>query len=265
MQKLLCLFAAAFMMLTAAAEAVLTPQIVWSGYKGKAVAAPSVSSVKGPDGKSAVRIEAQSDSKYQGALGTFEPLVDFSKYSAVEFYIRHNIHTRKGGCSMVFMAKGPQGNIHCQFVTPSPNWSKVSIPLDRSSFAAQRGNSVNLTMMETMRIYPFANMDKKGKFLEIADFKLIPKTTSTQKIKVMSYKHTAVPTSGEKGNTLTDGDKTYYTSVDSLPGAADFPMICTVPKGWYSARYLRAASPGAWVRRLMSLAGKTMKNRIWSR
>ena len=209
MKKLFILLCSAAAVLTVyAAEKPFSPGIVWSGYKGKAVATPSVSSVKGPDGKSAVRIEAQSDSKYQGALGTFEPLVDFSKYSAVEFYIRHNIHTRKGGCSMVFMAKGPQGNIHCQFVTPSPNWSKVSIPLDRSSFSAQRGNSVNLTMMETMRIYPFANMDKKGKFLEIADFKLIPKTTSTQKIKVMSYKHTAVPTSGEKGNTLTDGDKT---------------------------------------------------------
>ncbi|MBR7144203.1 MAG: hypothetical protein IKD10_04605, partial [Lentisphaeria bacterium] len=72
-----------------AVDKPFAPAIEWSGYQAKAISAPEVSAVKGPNGKNAVHIEATASGKYQGAVGKFTPPVDFGKYSAIEFYVRH--------------------------------------------------------------------------------------------------------------------------------------------------------------------------------
>ena len=187
-----------------AADKPFLPAVEWSGYQAKAVSAPKVSAVKGPHGKNAVRIEATSAGKYQGAIGKFTPPVDFSKYSAVEFYVRHNI----SGKGMAIFLESQTGKVHGKFAAGGKNWSKVVIPLDKDSFTAQRGNTVTFSETHTMRITPYANMSSKGKFIEFADFKLLPKDSGTKQLKVMKYVHNgAKPTSGENGTTLTDGNK----------------------------------------------------------
>ena len=201
------LLAAAGFAVSATEAQVLAIQ--WEGYKGsKAVAAPKVSEVKGPEGGPAVRIEAVAKGNYQGALGKLAEPVDFSKFGALEFSIRHNLGGKNGKASMVLRTSGKAGHNHCNFVVSAKGWSKVVIPLDATSFTAQRGNSVNLLGINEMRIYPFANMNEPGKFLEFADFRLLPRQTDSAALKVMNYTYINEPTSGESGRTLTDGDKT---------------------------------------------------------
>ena len=152
--------------------------IQWEGYKGnKAVTAPEVSEVKGPEGGPAVRIEAVAQGNYQGALGKLAEPVDFSKFGALEFSIRHNLGGKSGKCSMVLQLNGKAGNSHCNFVTSAKNWNKVMIPLDATGFTAQRGRKVNLVDISEIRIYPYANLNEPGKFLEFADFRLLPRQT----------------------------------------------------------------------------------------
>ncbi len=188
-----------------AADKPFAPVIEWSGYQAKAVSAPEVSAVKGPGGKNAVHIEATAAGKYQGAVGKFTPPVDFGKYSAIEFYVRHNI----SGKGMTIFLESQTGRVHGKFASgKGQKWSKVVIPLDKDSFTAQRGNTVTFSETHSMRITPYANMSGKGKFMEFADFKLLPKTSGTRQLKVMKYVHNgAKPTSGENGTTLTDGNK----------------------------------------------------------
>ena len=77
-------------------EGPVSPSLRWEGYKGKAVAAPKVSAVKGPEGLDGVRIEAVADGVYQGALGTFAAPVDLSRFGALEFFILQNMGGPKG-------------------------------------------------------------------------------------------------------------------------------------------------------------------------
>ena len=165
-----------------AVDKPFAPVIEWSGYQAKAVSAPKVSAVKGPHGKNAVRIEATSAGKYQGAIGKFTPPVDFGKYSAIEFYVRHNI----SGKGMTIFLESQTGRVHGKFASgKGQKWSKVVIPLDKDSFTAQRGNTVTFSETHSMRITPYANMSGKGKFMEFADFKLLPKTSGTRQLKFM--------------------------------------------------------------------------------
>ena len=70
------LLAAAGFAVSATEAQVLAIQ--WEGYKGsKAVAAPKVSEVKGPEGGPAVRIEAvaKGNSEFAGKIGTFSGVI----------------------------------------------------------------------------------------------------------------------------------------------------------------------------------------------
>ena len=205
MKKFVAVLCCSAVFISLAAEKAFEPVIEWSGYKARAVTSPQVTSGKPYNGKKVVRIEAVAAGKYQGAVGKFVPPVDFSRYSAMEFYIRHNIGRR----AMAILLDGKTGKINSSFsAAASEKWSKVVIPLDKDSFKAQRGNTVNFSEMYEMRIAPFANMDAKGKYLELTGFKFLPKTSGTGQIKVMKYIHNgAKPTTGENGTALTDGDK----------------------------------------------------------
>ena len=162
------------MLMAIAEDAPLKLNPQWSGYKGKAVSSPTITQVTGPDGAPAVHIEATAEGQFQGALMTFNPTVDFSKYATLEFYIRHNVSSKNGGkITLALNAEGAHGYQYCNFVTPASAWSKVSIPLDSTSFSAQRGNTVNLADIKNIRIYPFRVMDKAGKFLEFSDITLL--------------------------------------------------------------------------------------------
>ena len=164
--------------------------VQWEGYRGgKAAAAPRVSEVKGPEGAPAVRIEAVAEGNYQGALGKLAEPVDFGKFDALEFSVRHNLGGKNGKCGMVLLISGKAGRSHCSFVASAGNWSKVVIPLDATGFTAQRGNSVNFTGIARIRIYPYANLNEPGKFLEFADFRLLPRQTDAAALKAMDDTH----------------------------------------------------------------------------
>ena len=163
MKKFLTVLCCSIVFILLAAEKSFEPVIEWSGYKARAVSAPQVVSCKPYNGKKVVRIEAVAAGKYQGAVGKFVPPVDFSRYSAMEFYIRHNIGRR----AMAIHLDGKTGKINSNFsAAANEKWSKVVIPLDKDSFKAQRGNTVNFSEMYEMRITPFSYMDAKGKYLE---------------------------------------------------------------------------------------------------
>ncbi|MBR6374098.1 MAG: discoidin domain-containing protein [Victivallales bacterium] len=184
------------------------PRISWEGYKGKAVAAPAIKNVEGPDGIAAIHVEPVAKGDVQGAIGRFAEPVDLGKYGTLELNLRHNITGKNGGKQgMVFMTTGKGGRNHCEFVVPSREWGKVLIPLDTSSFKAQRGNSVNLSGVAEFRLYPFRALNEPGKFFEVAGLKLWPKTLASRSLKIMNYQHLAEPTSGESGNVLADGNK----------------------------------------------------------
>lgn len=208
MKKLFLMFAAAVCALGASAAeniAPLTPELVWEGT-GKAVSLPQVTQVKGPENLPAVRIEVTSKGKYQGSQATFKPAVDLSKYAYIEFYIRHNI-TRKnrGKADFAIAFKGKTGLIYGNFVTPTYEWNKITLPLDKTSFKGGSGNTVNWSLTNTMNIYPYSALDNKGEFIEIANVRLLPPTTGTAKIKVSDYIYASKPNAGENGKTLTDG------------------------------------------------------------
>ncbi len=201
------LFCALVPPLRAAGEADLFPLMTWEGYKAKAVAAPKTGAAKGPSGQAAVRIEATAKGNFQGAVAHFAAPVDFSQYAALEFWMRHGITQKNGGkLSLVMHVQGDFGRSHCSFSVPSSDWSRVEIPLDKASFTPQRGNSVNLAGVASLRIYPYGGMNEPGKFLEFAGFRLLPKSGGPRPLKAMNYTHLAAPTSGEGGSTLTDGD-----------------------------------------------------------
>ena len=210
MKKYCCLLLAALCTYCAAAAEkldILTPKLVWEGT-GKAVSLPQISEVKGPEGLAAVRIEVTSPGKYQGCQATFDPAVDLSKYAYIEFYIRHNI-TRKnrGKADFAIAFKGKTGLIYGNFVTPTCEWNKITVPLDKTSFKGGSGNTVNWSLTNTLNIYPYSMLDTKGEFVEIANVRLLPPTTGSAKIKVNDYTYAAKPNAGESGKTLTDGDQ----------------------------------------------------------
>ena len=111
MKKFVAVLCCSAVFISLAAEKAFEPVIEWSGYKARAVTSPQVTSGKPYNGKKVVRIEAVAAGKYQGALGKFVPPVDFSKYSAMEFYIRHNIGRR----AMAILLDGKTGKINCNF------------------------------------------------------------------------------------------------------------------------------------------------------
>ena len=157
----------------------LVPRISWEGYKGKAVAAPAIKNVEGPDGIAAIHVEPVAKGDVQGAVGRFAEPVDLGKYGTLELYVRHNMTGKNGGKQgMVFMTTGKGGRNHCEFVAPSKEWGKVLIPLDTSSFKAQRGNSVNLSGVAEFRLYPFRALNEPGKFFEVAGLKLWPRSVT---------------------------------------------------------------------------------------
>ena len=184
----------------------VSPKIQWTSQKGKAAAAPVVTNLPASTGKNGVRIEAVDKGEYQGAVGTFAEPIDLGKFAKLEFNYRHNI-TGDTPSHFVVAFNGKHGRSHVVAVTNSCNWQTVSIPLDKSCFEPQAGNSVNWEGTREMRIYPYASMNNKGKFLEIADVVLIEAQQGPHPLKVMNYKHITKPTSGESGQTLTDADK----------------------------------------------------------
>ena len=210
MKKICYLLLAAFCAISVSAAEkldILTPKLVWEGT-GKAVSLPQISEVKGPEGLAAVRVEVTSPGKYQGCQAAFTPAVDLSKYAYIEFYIRHNI-TRKnrGKADFVIAFKGKTGLIYGNFVTPTCEWNKITVPLDKTSFKGGGGNTVNWSLANTMNIYPYSMLDAKGEFIEIANVRLLPPTSGTAKLKVNDYTYATKPNSGESGKTLTDGDQ----------------------------------------------------------
>ena len=158
MRAFLYIFLGLFHLLLNASDKPFALNIEWSGYKARAVSAPKVVSGKPYNGKKVVRIEAVAAGKYQGAVGKFVPPVDFTQYSAMEFYIRHNIGRR----AMAIHLDGKTGKINSNFsAAANEKWSKVVIPLDKDSFKAQRGNTVNFSEMYEMRITPFSYFIEK--------------------------------------------------------------------------------------------------------
>ncbi|NMA21746.1 MAG: discoidin domain-containing protein, partial [Lentisphaerae bacterium] len=183
--------------------------IQWSGYQAKAPSAPTVSEISLPNQTRGARIEASSDGAYQGAVGTLAKPVNLEDFRLIEFSIRHNITSGKISFSIMLFCK--PGMVHGRFTVPTSQWNQVSIPLDVSSFSGRRDTSVIFGELSSIRITPFDAMDTAGKFLEIADFRLLPKVDekAAMPIKVMNYFHNNPPSSGEKDNTvLTDGDLT---------------------------------------------------------
>ena len=182
-------------------------KLAWSGYKGKALAAPAVTKAAGPDNLDAVHVEAVASGEWQGGTGILDAPVDFSKYAALEFHIRHNLTKNNGGRhTMALILKGKNAQCNCSFVAVSDDWCKVTVPIDSASFSASSGTGVNLEGITEMRIYPFAALNSKGKFIEFTGMRLLPKQTGPKALAVMSYTHRFKPTSGENGHALTDGD-----------------------------------------------------------
>lgn len=187
---------------------VFYPDIRFSGYKAKAETPPAITPIKVAHRKNPFRVECTAKGPWQGVVGKFAAPVNLDEYSSFEFSVRHNMNKEyKGKLSLVIQFKGKNGRITCVPVTNSNDWRNISVALDKSSFSADSGNSVNMKAIGEFRIYPYAAFNDKGKFFEFSDFKLIKQDNSVRKLKIADYVHITKPSSGEKGNTLTDGDK----------------------------------------------------------
>lgn len=183
--------------------------IVWGGYQGQASVPAHVKAVQNKKYGAVTRIEAAANGGYQGATAKFTPSADIKNSAALEFDIRHNIS--KGKTGFIIRFEQPEGMFYGSVTTASSDWQKVSMPFDAQSFTPESGNTVTFAQATEMRIYPYEAMDKKGEFIEIANFRLVPKTevSGPAPIKVMSYRHLAKPTSGDSNETaLVDGNKT---------------------------------------------------------
>ena len=153
-------------LLYAGTPTVFYPDIRFSGYKAKAETPPAITPIKVAHRKNPFRVECTAKGPWQGVVGKFAAPVNLDEYSSFEFSVRHNMNKEyKGKLSLVIQFKGKNGRITCVPVTNSNDWRNISVALDKSSFSADSGNSVNMKAIGEFRIYPYAAFNDKIMFI----------------------------------------------------------------------------------------------------
>lgn len=182
-------------------------EVEWSGQTGAALAPPELTvGASMHQGFPVIKATAVVDGDYQGIGGTFKEAVDLSKYSGVRLFIRNNFS--EGGCVVRFSCKAADGSSYGTYAVCNitGNWTEITIPFNPVLWEATEGRKT-FDFAESVGIYPFDAMNRKGYELEIAGFQFIEHSTVPAPLTVQAYRYINAPASGDNnGRALTDGD-----------------------------------------------------------
>lgn len=183
------------------------PSPTLSGDKGAAVKAPQIREITGPEGTRGFRVEAVADGVYQGVTCGFAAPVDLSKYAGMEFYFRSNIADRMG-IALRFFYVG-QHSIFRSAATTSREWRKITLLFDLENWKASTGDQVRFTSTSRLKIWPYASLNKTGRFFEIAGLRLLSRDSRSgnREIRPAGIRYLAAPSAGVKAqDALFDGN-----------------------------------------------------------
>ena len=157
--------------LIAMAALTLTAEEIKFNWKGKAdkITAPKIEEIKDEDWVS-YRCTPVEKGPYQGFTGTASVKVDLSKFKGISLDIKQKCYP--GNCATALWLHTSKGNFYTTFnAGDGKDWQHIEIPFELKKW--QGAKSFDGTLIRVV-IYPFTALNDPSKYIEIANFELIP-------------------------------------------------------------------------------------------